>query len=66
MRLRQRLEALEGGPSHGLKPWQDRNWKPWHRIIAAVGETEEQAIARYEAEHGPLGDDSCFIIRFIV
>lgn len=66
MRLKQRLEALEGGPSHGLKPWQDLNWKPWHRIIARDGQSGDEAVAEYEAEHGSLGDDSCFIIRFLV
>lgn len=66
MRLRQRLEVLEGGPSHGLRPWQDRDWKPWHRIIARDGETEDEAIAAYEAESGPLGKDRCFIVRVLI
>lgn len=64
--MKHRIEALEGGPSHGLKPWQDPNWKPWHRIIVDAEQTEDEAIAAYEAENGPIGDDESFIVRIMV
>lgn len=39
--------------------------KAWHRIIQHIEETQEQAIAKYQAKHGPLGDDPHFIVRVI-
>ena len=52
MRLRQRVEALES---------RDPEWRPWHHAIQHVGQTQEEAIAVYEAEHGPLGDDNLIL-----
>lgn len=40
-------------------------FKAWHRIIQHIGETQEQAIAKYQAEHGSLGDDPHFIVRVV-
>jgi hypothetical protein len=28
----------------------------WHRLLRQENETDEQAVAVYEAEHGPIGD----------
>lgn len=56
MRLKPRVDALER-----CNP----EWKPWHRLIVDVGETEDEAIARYEAEHGPIGDDHRLIVRIV-
>ena len=58
MRLGSRVAALESGNGDAFKPW--------HRIIVGDGQTEEEAIAAYEHEHGPLGNDPHFVIRFIV
>ena len=52
------MAALESGNGDAFKPW--------HRIIVGDGQTEEEAIAAYEHEHGPLGNDPHFVIRFIV
>lgn len=37
-----------------------------HRIIVPVGGTQEQAVADWEADHGPLPDGDFFIARTIV
>ena len=57
MRLRQRVEGLEAKETGGFKPW--------HRIMQYQDQTEEQAIAVYEAEHGQIGDNDSFIVRII-
>jgi hypothetical protein len=60
-RLPGRVEKLEekAGLSGGLKRW--------HRLQqrADEGESEEDAIAAYEAAHGPIGDDNCIIHRVV-
>ncbi|RIV75626.1 hypothetical protein [Pelagerythrobacter aerophilus] len=56
--LKRRLDALDRAANPPA-------FKPWHRIILDEGQSEEDGIAAYEAEHGPLGEDSCFFIRFI-
>lgn len=56
MRLKGRVEALEA---------VNRGWTPWHRIIVPAGDTVEGATERYEAEHGPIGDDNRMIIRVV-
>jgi hypothetical protein len=64
--LRNRVQALEdpdGGK--GLPAWKDPNYKPWHRIIQWEDQTEAEAVAAYEAENGPLGDDNR-ILRVII
>ena len=63
--IARRVQALEGGSSN-LPAWKDPNWKPWKRIIQREGQTQEEAVAAYEAENGPLGEDDCFIIRVIM
>jgi hypothetical protein len=40
-------------------------FKPWHRVMVDTGQTEEEAIAAYEAENGLLRDDCYFIVRVI-
>lgn len=59
--IERRVSALEAwrGTAAG---WPVR----WIRLIVGVEETNEQARARYEAEHGPLGDDVGIIYRVIV
>lgn len=56
MRLENRVKALEAAKSVH---------KAWHRIIQHIDETHEQAIAKYQAEHGSLGDDPHFIVRIV-
>ena len=57
--LGRRIEALEAARQTGFRAW--------HRIVvnAHEGQTEGEAFAAYEAEHGPLGDDPCFIVRVV-
>ncbi|MBY8335903.1 hypothetical protein KYN89_02460 [Alteriqipengyuania sp. NZ-12B] len=31
---------------------------PWVSIIQRAGQTEDQAVAAYEADHGPVGDSN--------
>lgn len=57
MRLRQRLDALEARNVGGFVPWV--------RIIQDVGQTEADATAAYEAEHGPIGESNS-ILRVII
>ncbi len=56
MRLKARIDALE-----------QRNPPVtcWHQFIVH-GEPLEQARARYEAEHGPIGEHDGLIVRRIV
>lgn len=56
-RLARRLSALE--------VLFDPPWKPWHRILVDVGEDQDEAIVRYEAEHGPICGAGVIIVQFI-
>lgn len=38
----------------------------WHRIIQDIGETQEEAIAEYEAKNGRIGKNENTLIRRIV
>lgn len=40
-------------------------FQPWHVVIVDDGQTEAQALAAYEAEHGPIGDASAFVVDFV-
>jgi hypothetical protein len=37
----------------------------WHSLCRYEGETDEQAVAAYESEHGPIGDGNV-IMRVII
>lgn len=37
----------------------------WHRLLRYENETDEQAVAVYEAEHGPIGDGKV-VMRVII
>lgn len=51
------LEAVSGGDGRPVR---------WVRLVVPEHQTQEQARAEYEAEHGPLGDDVGIIYRVIV
>ncbi|WP_221541255.1 hypothetical protein [Qipengyuania huizhouensis] len=55
--IKRRLEALETRTLGGFVPWV--------RIIQHVGQTEAEATADYEAEHGPIGESNS-ILRVII
>lgn len=55
--LNRRLADLEASVLGGLKRW--------HCIIVRAGQTEEQATAAYEAEHGPIGEGNT-VLRVII
>lgn len=55
--LSNRVDALER-TSCGVKRW--------HQIIREVGQTEEQAVADYEREHGSIGPDDGRLMVVIV
>ena len=57
MRLKQRLEALERGDLSGVVPWV--------RVLQYEGQTEEQALAIHEAEHGSIGESNS-ILRVVI
>ena len=57
MRLKSRLDALEAK----LAPAFQR----WVRIYRYEDQTQEQAIAAHEMEHGPLGDANVIMRVFI-
>ena len=57
MRLKPRLDALEAN----LAPAS----QGWVRIFQNEGQTREQAVAAYEAEHGPI-DDANVILRVTI
>lgn len=54
--LSQRVAALEARQHVGAS---------WLTIIQRAGQTEEQATAAYEAEHGPIADASRSLRIFI-
>lgn len=58
--FRNRLEKLERERAETVRP------RRWHRIIQALGQTQSQAIAAHEAEHGRIAADDCTIIRRII
>lgn len=51
-----------------LESWQGGVGAPvrWIRLIVDLGETQEQALARYAATHGPVGADVGIIYRVLV
>lgn len=51
-----------------LESWRGGKGGPvrWIRLIVDLGETQEQALARYEAAHGAVGEDTGIIYRVIV
>lgn len=57
--LQRRLQELEAKDPSRLKRW--------HRVIQYEdeGQTEQEAIAEYEAENGPIGEDDCLVVRII-
>jgi len=55
--IKRRLEALETRTLAGFAPWV--------RIIQHEGESEAEATAAYEAEHGPIGESNS-ILRVII
>ena len=57
MRLKPRLDALEAK----LAPAFQR----WVRIYRYKDQSQEQAVAAYEAEHGPLNDANIIMRVFI-
>ena len=57
MRLRGRIEALEQ---------RRMPVRRWHRIVVGVGETMAAVRARYELDHGAIGEDDGLIVRTIV
>lgn len=57
MRLKPRLDALEAK----LVPAFQR----WVRMFRNEEQPEEQAIAAYEAEHGPIGDANVIMRVFV-
>lgn len=56
--LHRRLSVLEQRGSDMVRPWL--------QIIQDIGQTEEEARAAYEKEHGAIGDDPCIIWRVVV
>jgi hypothetical protein len=56
MRLKTRLEALEGQ----LAPC-GRYQLIWQR----PGQTDEETFAEYEAEHGPIGDKDVRLLKWL-
>lgn len=55
--LNNRLKALEHQAARG--------GNGFHVVIQRSGQTELEALAAYEAEHGPIGDDRP-ILRVLV
>ena len=55
--MKRRLEALETRTIGGFAPWV--------RIIQHEGQSEDEATAAYEAEHGPIGEGNK-ILRVII
>ncbi|MEO6151655.1 MAG: hypothetical protein ABIT09_07725 [Croceibacterium sp.] len=56
--LEKRLEELE-------RRMTPEPAKRWHRILQYEDQTQEQAVAAYEAQNGPIGDDNT-ILRVII
>lgn len=57
--FKRRLAALEGKVR--------KVFKPWVRIIQEVGETREEAVAKWEADNGkPFDDEANNIIWRII
>lgn len=55
--LTKRVVALETK----IEPPKSR----WVRMVRYQGETDAEAVAAYEAEHGPIGDDRV-VMRVVV
>ena len=58
MRLRDRLVALEANA--GCQSGR------WHRILQDVGQSFDEARARYELRNGPVSDGDNLIVRSVV
>ena len=58
MTLDRRIAVLEDAITPVAKP-------RWHRLSRYEGETHEQAVAAYEAEHGPIGNGNV-VMRVII
>jgi len=56
--LTRRVADLEMRKGAGLKRW--------HRVMQYVGQTQDEAIAAYEQEQGPIGADDGTILRVFV
>jgi hypothetical protein len=59
MQLKRRIADLE----HRIAPPEAKRWV---RIFQYEGQTKEQAVAAYEAEHGPINDNMGVILRVII
>lgn len=57
MNLKKRVGALEEMSGSALRPW--------HRVVVENGQTEEAAIAAYEAEYGPIGEENVILRTYI-
>ncbi len=59
MNLSRRLEKLE----KNVQP--EKAWTPAPMILVHPGETVDQKVAEYEAEHGPVDRDHACIVKFV-
>jgi|GEM_PF-1781710 len=57
--LNKRVERLE----KQVQP--EKKWTPTPMILVHPGETVEQKVAEYEAEHGPVDRDHACIVQFV-
>lgn len=57
MNLKRRVSALEEASGSALRPW--------HRVTVDDGQTEEAAIAAYEAEYGAIGADNVILRTYV-
>lgn len=56
--VERRLRALEGQMVPHLS-------RPWHQVLVDDGDSEDEAVARYEAEHGSIDGDNLMVIQFV-
>ena len=57
MRLKPRVDELE----RKISPQPPQRWI----TVIQDGQTEEEAIAAYEAEHGPVGDANVMMVVIV-
>lgn len=55
--LSNRVEALEQAAGQGLKRWV--------RVVQSLGQTQEAAIATWEADNGPVGDSNIMVVKIV-